>query len=99
MAVRPEVDEFIEFLNSLLEKDPECMSALIANRVPCNKSIEEHVSVQVGVQDGKFVVGFLGIVNGFMGTIDSGNFSGWGPISAVVSKSAKVLKFVRTGSE
>lgn len=97
MAIRPGVDEFIAFLNSLLEHDCHTLDSLISIRVPCSEDLLEHPSVQVNHTAGELCrVGFLGIMNGYFGTIDEGEYKGWGPI-AVQYKGNRLFRFVRTG--
>ena len=66
------VDQVIELLNELVEIDAPAIAALIANRVPCNQSLADHPTVQVGAQHGGFHVGVLGVLNGLFGTDERG---------------------------
>ncbi len=68
----------VAFLNDLLEYDRPAVAALIANRVPCNKKMAEHPTVQVNAQHGGYHVGLLGILNGLCGAKENG----WGLITA-----------------
>ena len=69
----------VAFLNELLERDRPAIAALIANRVPCNKRLAEHPSVQVGAQHGGYNVGLLGLLNGLCGVRENG----YGLIAAI----------------
>jgi hypothetical protein len=93
------VQDVIDFLNELTVLDRDMMLRLINARVRCNDDIACHESVQVGLYDivtgkstkdietGEFRVGFLGIINGLLGTIDEeGSTKGWGPIMVVLDK-------------
>jgi hypothetical protein len=67
-------DALVAFLNSLVEIDQYAVHELISCRVPCNRQMAEHPSVQVAaagdevfVPPGQFRVGMLGVLNGFMG--------------------------------
>ncbi len=73
-------ERVVELLNGMLEMDRPAVGALIANRVPCNRELADHPTVQVGRQHGGFHVGLLGIVNGICGIDDA---TGWGAITAV----------------
>lgn len=105
MAVRPDVDEFIAFLNKLAAIDDYALAELLCIRVPCNGDLAAHPSVQVAVggersgytyiRPGEFRVGMLGILNGFFGTIDEGPRKGWGPIAAIYD-SGRLIRFERT---
>lgn len=47
MAIRPGVDEMIDFLNELLTRDQEFMRRLIHTTFPCNELVSNHPTVQV----------------------------------------------------
>jgi hypothetical protein len=76
------LEETITLLNELLKLDEPGMRALIEQRVPCNKALADHPTVQVqareDAQSMQTVVGVLGILNGLFGTDEEG----WGPITA-----------------
>ncbi|MBF7010610.1 hypothetical protein QUC32_13075 [Novosphingobium resinovorum] len=95
MSVRPETSDMIDFLNDLLDLDPKFVRELIAHRPQCNDAIADHPTVQAGLVGNKFVSGFLGVVNGFLGTIETGKYAGWGPI-AVVYDDNGIAHFVAT---
>jgi hypothetical protein len=61
--------ELIEYLNSLIEIDPDAIQELIEARVSCNEQLLNHPTVQILKEDERAVpkVGFLGVINGFMG--------------------------------
>lgn len=61
------VDDAVAYLNELIELDRPAMAALIANRVPCNRALANHPTVQVGQRHGGFSVGMLGVLNGLFG--------------------------------
>lgn len=71
------IDEVIELFNELIEIDNPAFGALVANRVPCNEELANHPTVQVGVQNGGYRVGLIGIVNGMFGVDENG----YGPIA------------------
>lgn len=90
-------DLIIERLNEILGHDSEALEALIEARVPCNASMRDHPSVQVSVDGEQARVGFLGVLNGLVGTIPSGEKEGWGYIAASFDDdTGKLLRFVRT---
>lgn len=93
------VAKAIETLNELLKLDPNAVEALFKYRVPCNKDLTNHPTVQVKCYDPDKIdkVGLLGLLNGLFGTFDEGPKKGWGPIAAVLeSAEGPVLSFRRT---
>lgn len=85
------VQEVIEVLNRIHEKDPTVLPALINYRVPCNNILSEDPTVQVGMNaDGGWEVGLLGILNGVCGV----NASDIGYIAARFEKVGKMDKGV-----
>jgi hypothetical protein len=76
----------IDVLNNAVESDPDAMHALVETRVPCNKSLAEHPTIQVAtiedtsirMGDAEYRVGIVGLLNGLFG-VDSNM---WGTISA-----------------
>jgi len=79
------LDEFIKELTAIAEVDPVAMGKLAAHRVPCNKKLADHPSVQVH-SDGVNVhlVGMVGIINGIFGMYDDGPKKDWGAVAAVI---------------
>jgi hypothetical protein len=67
------VDDAIAVLNQIHRADPTVMPVLIGHRVPCNRELGDHPTVQVGLIDGadkndqRYEVGLLGILNGIFG--------------------------------
>ncbi len=104
MAIRDGVDEMIEFLNGLAKLDPEGMGRLVAARVPCNKEMAEHPTVQVGTghefgqEQNGWMVGVLGILNGFYGKFDEGKWQGAGAIAATLEADGRCIGFRRLDS-
>jgi hypothetical protein len=49
-----------------------------------------------GFQPQQYVCGLLGLLNGFCGMYDEGEFKGWGPITAVLDDSASTICFRHT---
>ena len=84
MPIKPAVrlDETIAFLNEALKLDPDAVKALCDTRVPCNKAMANHSSIQVGGA----TVGLIGLLNGLFGARDdlpkNHRFYMWGAISA-----------------
>lgn len=89
MTIRSNTHDLICFLDSLARIDSVAMGKLIAARVPCNRELAEHPTVQTGSSE----VGILGVLNGFAGTFDDGPKKGWGPITAVVEDDGRVTSF------
>jgi hypothetical protein len=112
MPIRADADDLIAFLDSLAKIDPAAMGRLIAARTPCNDALANHPTVQAGtagdirlLQPGFFkgqlpddapVVGMLGVLNGYLGTLEDGAGKGCGPITAVVELNGDVSGFYRT---
>jgi len=101
------VDEAVSALNTMLEADPEAMTKLVHRRVPCNERLADHPTCQVGGgEDGPWVVGLLGILNGIFG-----RENGAGHIAALIDPDVltqrlgeepkpsvgRVVRFVRNG--
>lgn len=87
------IDYTIQFLNKLLELDRDAVEALINARVPTNKEMADHPTVQVNLSSGTYLVGMLGILNGLFG-IDN---TGFGPIVGVFDD-GKLIAFRRLGN-
>src|SRR6185437_9340415 len=83
MAIDPEVTKMIDYLNTLVAIDPEAMDALVHARVPCNRNMAYHPTVQIQAIEDNFRVGIIGILNGFFGTYEDGPKKGWGAIRAI----------------
>jgi len=89
-------DEIIGRLNKLIE-DPiirEDLGKLIETRVPCSDVTRDHPTIQAS-EGG---VGFLGFLNGLIGTIHGERLNGWGYIAAVFDDNMKLERFRRTDS-
>lgn len=89
--------DVVDLLNKMLDLDHKCVSELIGNRVPCNKNIANHPTIQVTgykIEDGKTIVlgenecsvGMLGVLNGFFGIED-------GSIQMVVDEETKKILY------
>lgn len=70
-------NRIVALLNELVTIDKPMMAALIANRVPCSKTLAFHPTVQVTRQHGGYHIGLLGLLNGLC------EHDGFGPIAAV----------------
>lgn len=56
---------FLRVLNEAYKADEAAVITLIENRVPCNATLADHATIQIGMSaDGKTEVGLLGIING-----------------------------------
>jgi hypothetical protein len=80
------MDTIIDFLNDLLEYDRNAISLLIMTRVECNEELSNHPTVQVLVRDNKYLVGFLGILNGIYSKDNK-------YIAAIYDEDGIILKF------
>jgi hypothetical protein len=98
MAIKQSADELIAFLNELVKIDAKAITELISQRVDCNTPMADHPSVQVGFGrnggQAQCVVGMLGIINGFIGTIDTGKYQGWGCVAARYGEDGIITKFI-----
>jgi hypothetical protein len=99
MAIRPDTDELIAYLNNLLQVDPSLIHQLVITRFACNTKMTEHPTVQVYPMEGEWAVGLLGILNGYCGVYDDGPRQGYGPISVLMSTEGGVVGFTRTPNE
>lgn len=90
------IQETIAFLNELLVIDEPALRAICFQRVPCNRDLAEHPTVQVNTrqEDGSLGVGLLGVLNGLFGA----DAAGWGPITAVVEADGRISSFKPTMS-
>ena len=66
------VDQAIEVLNRIHEKDPRVMLTLISARVICNQELADDETVQVKSTSEHYLVGLLGILNGIFGIREDG---------------------------
>jgi hypothetical protein len=69
----------VDYLNELLEIDRAAIGALVDNKVPCNKLLANHPTVQVASKHAGCHVGLLGILNGLCGV----KANGYGYIVAI----------------
>ncbi len=93
-------DVLIERLNKLIE-DPavrEDIGRLIETRIACSDATLKHPTIQAqeGAPDSMGTVGFLGVLNGIVGSISDGRLRGWGYIMAVFDDEKKLERFRRT---
>ena len=61
------VGEAVKILNEIHKADPTILTKLVDYRVPCNRAIADHPSVQVRSVEAEYEVGLLGILNGLFG--------------------------------
>lgn len=86
MNIKREIQESIStehviaVLNEALAIDGSAIKALCELRVPCNKELADHPTIQVmaNKEGTEFKVGFIGILNGLFGI----SSDGWGAIAA-----------------
>ena len=57
-------EQFIAYLNSLVSADGNAINELVKTRVKCNQELAEHPKAQVGLDNGYFYIGLLGILCG-----------------------------------
>jgi len=82
-----------DLLNGLLETDREFIQNLINSRIPCNKDVADHPTIQVqGYKDYPNVhtCGILGILNGLFGIRENG----FGPLCCELDdESGEIITF------
>lgn len=83
------INDVVNLLNDALKVDPQAVTALINTRVQCNNELADHPTIQVGLFDGEYRVGLLGILNGIFGIADDG----WGPIAVIIGADGIVTGF------
>lgn len=92
-------DALIARLNEIIA-DPEVRAdvhRLLGARVPCRQPTIDHPSIQAHIVDGEDpTIGFLGLLNGIVGTMPNGKRAGWGYIAAVFDDQDQLLRFERT---
>jgi hypothetical protein len=92
-------DAIVERLNALV-RDPAVradVGRLIEERVPVGEATAAHPSIQVQESAaGGSVLGFLGLLNGLIGTLPEGRLAGWGYVAAVFDDSGALERFRRT---
>ena len=103
-------DAIIHRLNKLIEDTAVCVDVgkLINSRIPCSKETNEHPTIQSQLTEGEEflgdegvpykgpTLGFLGLLNGLVGTISEGKLKGWGYVSAVFDDDGRLTHFRRT---
>jgi hypothetical protein len=80
MADRLEATAVCSYLNELIALDPAFMSAIVSHRPVCNAALAEHPTFQVGMIDGAYCAGLIGLLNGFLGKHETGPHAGHGLI-------------------
>lgn len=81
----------VRVLNEIHKLDSTVLQALIEHRVSCNEALANHPTVQVAKSDNGegFIVGMLGILNGFFPTLPDNS----GPIRAHFNDTGELLYF------
>lgn len=80
----------VAYLNDLLEHDREAITRLVGSRVECNRSLADHPTCEVGVQEEGWDVGMLGVLNGVC-RIDGPCY---GPVVAVLDEETnEIIRF------
>lgn len=99
MVVRKEqADDMVRFLNNALASDPDAINALFSYRAPCGKALATHPTIQVRqVRDDEtqsiyYMVGLMGLLNGYLGVYDEGPRAGWGALVAEIDDDAGQIK-------
>jgi len=92
-------DAVIARLNAIIQ-DPairEDVGRLVEERILVGEQTAAHPTVQVQQNAaGDSVLGFLGLLNGVVGTIAEGRLKGWGYIAAVFDDAGRLERFRRT---
>lgn len=88
------------YLNELLEYDHEAIHDLVEARVPCSATLAEHPTVQVAdagrALDSGYLVGVLGVLNGYLGVYNRNPAKGCGPLAAAYDDDGDLVRFVLT---
>jgi len=82
----------VEVLNRMLLTDSRPVEKLVHTRFECNQELADDPSIQVLTENGKYAVGFLGVINGILGIYENG----WGPIVADVDEHGHIINFRRS---
>jgi len=103
MVSDPELaDALIERLNAIIQ-DPKVrgdVERLIEERILVSEQTAAHESIQVQQNAaGDAVLGFLGLLNGAVGTIKDGSLKGWGYVAAVFDDGGRLERFRRTDAK
>lgn len=80
MASRLEASAVCAYLNELLVTDAAFINAIVNHRPECNSALVEHPTFQVGMIDGAYCAGLLGLLNGLLGKYETGPHAGHGLI-------------------
>lgn len=88
------VKQAVKILNEVLDTDPEAITQLINMRVECSESLSSHQTIQVGVYDGVYKVGVLGLLNGALGDSPSGVIGAKGPMEGETGRFLRIKRFV-----
>lgn len=107
-------DEVIARLNSLITDPAVRgdVNRLIETRIACSTETLDHPTIQAeefdpqkhaarvppGSEPTAGWVGFLGLLNGLIGTLPTGSKAGWGYVTAVFDDSMNLVRFERTVS-
>lgn len=87
MIDRELAQKVVDLLDEIHAADPGALAALVATRVPCNRALADHPTVQVGqAKDGGVEVGLMGVLNGLCGV----NEDGWGAVALIVEHDGTV---------
>jgi hypothetical protein len=78
----------------MIEADAAAVRDLCAARVPCNKRLAGHPTIQVGgcakcVDPETCSVGLLGVLNGLCGAYEGGQRSGWGAVAVIFGEDGR----------
>ncbi len=92
-------DEVIARLNALIQDPNICVDIekLINVRIGVSEQTIAHPTIQVAAESD--TLGFLGLLNGIVGTISEGRLKGWGYIAAVYDDANHLTGFRRTDAE
>jgi hypothetical protein len=93
-------DELIGRLNELIENRAarQAVETLIGAHLAVPQVLANHPTIQVDTDAGAGIIvraGFLGLLNGLVGTIQEGPRSGWGYVAAYYDEH-RLVRFIRT---
>lgn len=90
------VNEVVDRLNEFNKTDSSALKKIFDNRVPCNKDMGDHPTIQCGQRKKRYTVGMLGLLNGLFGIYPDYPKKGYGPITMSVGDSGEIVGFERT---
>lgn len=94
--------DVVDFMNRLIEIDPEAIAKLVEEKVTCNDALASHSTVQVQLYnenedasgEPEPRVGIVGILNGIFGVFEDGPNKDFGTIAYKIDDSTNNIEFM-----